>query len=60
MSTYFSRPIIFHLIDDRGVEDWVIECLHNEFEDVLREAILSLEEDLAPRKFKLSRIERDD
>ncbi len=59
MSYYFSRSIIFHLIDDLG-EDWVIECCHNEFEDVLREAILSLETELAPRKFKLSRIERDD
>jgi len=58
--TYFSRPLIFHLVDDLGKEDWAIECLHNEFDDVLREAILGLEEELAPRKLKLSRIERDD
>lgn len=54
------RSITFHLTDDLGNEDWVVECHHEEFEDILRQAILGLEEEMAPRKFRLSRIERDD
>jgi len=56
----FPRSITFFLIDDLGDEDYMITCHHEEFPEILDQAIEGLGREHAPRKYKLSRIERDD